>query len=84
MGFGRRKRNEHNEYKNPPKLSPAQCEEWSALGWASVGASSRAREMRDEGDEEGRRAREKKIDQRAEDEGDRRDGETGELERPAS
>ena len=60
MGFGRRKRNEHNEYKNPPKLSPAQCEEWSALG-------SRAKEMRDEGDEEGRRAREKKkIDRRAE------------------
>ena len=53
MGFGWRKRNEHNEYKNPPKLSPAQCEEWSALG-------SRAREMRDEGDEEGWRAREKK------------------------
>ena len=40
--------------------------------------------MRDEGDEEGWRAREKKIDRRAEDEGDRRDGETSELERLAS
>ena len=64
----------------------------SGRHWARLRSAlgSRAREMRDEGDEEGRRAREKKkIDRWAEDEGDRRDGETGELrdegdERPVS
>ena len=83
MGFSQRKRNEHNEHKNPLKPSPAQCEEWSVLG-------SRAREMRDEGDEEGQRARKKKkLTGKLRDEGGWQVRETGKLrdegdERPVS
>ena len=64
----------------------------SGWRWAGLRSAlgSRAREMRDEGDEEGRRAREKKkLTDELRDEGGRRARETGELrdegdERPVS